>query len=130
MPGFIEEVRVADLIFAGPIAEITAFTFSLISFSLNDFFPTTRCMMGAFGSVLKFIPPFDNLSIVFSGSCVTVPALGFGIRPFGPKTLATLASFGIISGFATKTSKSILPFSISSRSLSSAIFILRVLPLP
>jgi hypothetical protein len=49
-------------------------------------------------------------------SLVTVPALGFGIKPLGPKTLAILPKCLIIVGVATQTSKLIatLPFSILS----------------
>ena len=37
-------------------------------------------------------------------SFVTVPVLGFGIKPFGPKILPILPKCGIISGVAIITS--------------------------
>ena len=51
-----------------------------------------------------------------SKSGVTVPALGFGIKPLGPRTLAILPKCLIIVGVATTVSKSraTLPFAISS----------------
>ena len=43
-------------------------------------------------------------SIAFATFGVTVPVLGFGIKPLGPKSLPTLPNKGIISGVATITS--------------------------
>ena len=42
-------------------------------------------------------------------STVTVPVLGFGIRPRGPSTLPSLPTTRIMSGVATTASKSIQP---------------------
>jgi hypothetical protein len=44
--------------------------------------------------------------IALATSIVTVPDLGFGINPLGPKTLPNLPTTPIISGVATITSKS------------------------
>ena len=49
---------------------------------------------------------------------VTVPALGEGMRPLGPRTLPSLLITRIMSGLAMATSKSIQPFSISATSSS------------
>src|ERR1041384_7327987 len=43
---------------------------------------------------------------------VTVPALGLGIKPLGPRTLPSLETTRIMSGDATATSKAIQHFSI------------------
>ena len=48
-------------------------------------------------------------------SIATVPALGFGIKPFGPSAFATFARSFMRSGEVTKTSKFIFPFSISAK---------------
>src|SRR5438552_3639439 len=42
-------------------------------------------------------------------SCVTVPDLGFGIRPRGPRTLPNGPTFDIMSGVAIAESKSVHP---------------------
>ena len=42
-------------------------------------------------------------------SCVTVPSLGFGIRPRGPRTLPSRPTTPIMSGVATQRSKFISP---------------------
>ena len=54
-------------------------------------------------------------------SVVTVPALGFGIKPRGPSTRPNLATLGIMSGVAISRSKSISPLlMVSTRSSSPA----------
>jgi hypothetical protein len=58
-----------------------------------------------------------NSLIIASKSSQTVPAFGFGIRPFGHRTFATFHIFLIIAGVAMATSNSILPeATISSKS--------------
>ena len=51
---------------------------------------------------------FDFLT-AFVTSNVTVPVLGFGIKPFGPNTRPSLPTSPIMSGVATITSKSNQP---------------------
>ena len=58
--------------------------------------------------------PFFSSPTVVPISKVTVPALGLGIRPLGPKIFATLLKSFITSGVATKTSKAKVPLDISS----------------
>ena len=52
---------------------------------------------------LRFQPDLISF-IAFVTSIVTVPDLGFGIKPFGPNTLPNLPTTPIISGVATTTS--------------------------
>ena len=52
----------------------------------------------------------------------TVPNLGLGIKPFGPKTLPNLPTLDIMSGVQTKISKSTLPLLISSTRSSDPNF--------
>src|SRR3989344_7932368 len=49
-------------------------------------------------SILNEILPPASSATALSGSGVTVPFLGFGMRPLGPKILAALAILGIMSG--------------------------------
>ena len=61
--------------------------------------------------------------MVDSGLSVSVPFLGLGIRPFGPKILASGKSFGMKAGVAMRISKSILLFFMSFMTELSAIII-------
>ena len=90
--------------------------------------PTVTCMRGNLASALTTVLPASNSLAFFSGSGVTVPALGEGMRPFGPRTLANLASLGMKAGEVTKISNSILPFSISLSSSSVTIATLLAAP--
>ena len=56
--------------------------------------------------------PFLISAIVEGRSVVTVPAFGFGMRPFGHNTFATFARSFMRSGVVTSISNSISPFSI------------------
>ena len=60
-----------------------------------------------------------NSFIALAMSLVTVPALGLGIKPLGPKTLPNFATFGIISGVAISRSNSIFPLLMLSTRSSS-----------
>lgn len=63
-------------------------------------------MMGALGSVLyERVLPADNSLALDSGSAVTVPFFGLGIKPLGPRILAKRASFGMSEGLAKRISK-------------------------
>ena len=73
------------------------------------------------------MPFFSTLNSIFPAlislteleiSVVTVPLFGFGIKPFGPNTLPSFPSSGIISGVATILSTSSHPdLSFSRNSL-------------
>src|SRR3990172_5326113 len=58
-----------------------------------------------------FMEPVENLFASLA-DLISVRFLGFGIRPFGPRSLANGTKAGIISGVAKSTSKSITPFFI------------------
>ncbi|TSC85328.1 MAG: hypothetical protein G01um101416_950 [Microgenomates group bacterium Gr01-1014_16] len=62
------------------------------------------------------------------GSATKVPVLGFGMRPFGPKSLANLSNLGMSSGVARRMSKSIFPDSIWAITLSETMAIFLDLP--
>mmetsp|Transcript_6947 Transcript_6947/g.28280 ORF Transcript_6947/g.28280 Transcript_6947/m.28280 type:complete len:228 (-) Transcript_6947:181-864(-) len=59
------------------------------------------------------LPPLNSPTAVAT-SGVTVPALGLGMRPLGPRARPSLAALGIMSGEAMRRSKSIMPPAISS----------------
>src|SRR5947199_3932556 len=59
------------------------------------------------------LPALTSLTALAT-SIVTVPVLGFGIRPRGPRTLPRRPTPRIISGVATQASKSIQPPAIFS----------------
>jgi hypothetical protein len=55
-------------------------------------------------------PAFDSwMTLGKSSAGTTVPALGFGMRPRGPRTRPNRPAFPIISGVAIATSKSVKP---------------------
>lgn len=86
----------------------TAEIFSVSCLSERDNFPMTKWIKGASFSVLRereFLAAIDLASD--SGSLTIVPVLGLGIRPLGPRTLASLTSLAIWVGVAKRTSKSI-----------------------
>ena len=62
------------------------------------------------------------LSIVPFTSFVTVPVLGFGIKPFGPKTFAILLTTAIMSGVAMITSTSIFSCNAETKSSPPTFF--------
>ena len=82
----------------------------------NEVLPTgawTMPVLSTRNSTLPALISFTALAM----STVTVPVLGFGIRPRGPSTLPSLPTTRIMSGVATTASKSIQPpwiFSTSS----------------
>ena len=62
-------------------------------------------MILALSNLYSILPALIS-SIAFVTSIVTVPALGFGIKPLGPSTRPSLPTTPIMSGVATTTSKS------------------------
>lgn len=70
----------------------------------------------------------ESFLAVASGLSTTVPVFGLGIKPLGPKILASLTSFDIWEGEANSKSKSIMPDSMLATILSSAMAIFRTLP--
>eukprot|EP00205_Picochlorum_sp_RCC944_P000681 CAMPEP_0182607440 /NCGR_PEP_ID=MMETSP1330-20130603/2135_1 /TAXON_ID=464278 /ORGANISM="Picochlorum sp., Strain RCC944" /LENGTH=162 /DNA_ID=CAMNT_0024826049 /DNA_START=56 /DNA_END=544 /DNA_ORIENTATION=+ len=75
--------------------------------------PKAKCTIPPLSALYSTAPA---LSAFTASSTLgeTVPAFGLGISPFGPKTLPSFATFGIMSGVATSLSKSIIPPAISS----------------
>ena len=124
------DFKVTFTIFAFLIAAIKASMLSVNFSGPKEILPTVKCIIGALASVLKLICPPAYFLATSSGFGAIVPFLGFGIKPLGPKTLATLANFAIIVGSATKTSKLIMPFSTSAIKASEAIATRVVLPVP
>ena len=73
-------------------------------------------MIPAFSTRYSTWPPLAALT-ASPTFMVTVPSLGFGIRPLGPSTLPRRPTRPIMSGVAMQRSKSIVPpWTISSRS--------------
>src|SRR5258708_3606158 len=87
-------------------------------------------MRGALASVFMKVSPPSYFFAASSGVFVIVPFLGFGIKPLGPRVLATFASLGIIAGVAKRISKFTFPVSTSEISSSVAIATLKALPVP
>ena len=103
------DVKVALLIFPGPIAKIKAFKFSSSSSDFAESLPTFVWIIGASCSHFSANPS----SFVFKAcaiSSVTVLFLGLGIKPAGPKILAILAKADINFGVEITASKSRLGF--------------------
>src|SRR5450432_1996044 len=72
----------------------------------NDVLPTGAWMMPVLSTRNSTLPALISL-IALATSTVTVPVLGFGIRPRGPSTLPSLPTERIISGVAITASKSV-----------------------
>src|SRR5699024_3962467 len=112
-PGPIVDVRVTlfrywPLTAAGLavlIASISVWKLSANCSSVKEALPIGTWMMFVLSSLYSILPALMSL-IAFGTSIVTVPAFGFGIRPFGPSTRPRRPTTPIISGVATTTSKS------------------------
>mmetsp|Transcript_186 Transcript_186/g.458 ORF Transcript_186/g.458 Transcript_186/m.458 type:complete len:252 (-) Transcript_186:206-961(-) len=87
--------------------------FSCKSSASKDVLPKERCTMPPLSALYSTVPALSALT-ASSTLGDTVPAFGLGMRPLGPKTLPSLATFGIMSGVATSLSKSSMPPAISS----------------
>src|SRR3569623_33758 len=97
-------------------ASTSASKFARRSSAGNDALPIPEWMIPAFSTRYSIWPPLAALTAPAT-SIVTVPSLGFGIRPFGPSTLPRRPTTPIISGVAMQRSKSIVPpWTISIRS--------------
>ena len=82
--------------------------FSTNFWSSKDTFPIGTCTLPALSTRYSTLPALISLTALVT-SIVTVPVLGFGIKPRGPKTRPNLPTSAIISGVATTTSNSIQP---------------------
>src|SRR6266404_5977482 len=94
--------------FARITLEITAVALSTSLSAVNEILPTGTCtnaVLSVRNSTLPALISFTALAM----SKVTVPVLGFGIRPLGPSTLPSLPTDFIMSGVEITASKSVQP---------------------
>ena len=113
MPGPWVVDRVIDLMYV-PFA-VAGFSFHRVSMRAwtlaascsggNDALPIADWMMPAFSTRNSTRPALSSLTALVT-SAVTVPTLGFGIRPRGPRMRPILPTDAIMSGVATSVSKS------------------------
>mmetsp|Transcript_53170 Transcript_53170/g.146862 ORF Transcript_53170/g.146862 Transcript_53170/m.146862 type:complete len:202 (-) Transcript_53170:228-833(-) len=116
MPGPIVEDRVAvfQSLPLQPVGRFFSIVFdSSIKLSSNfsswkSVLPNGTCTMPCLSVRNSSLPALNSFT-ASPGDALTVPALGEGMRPFGPRTLPNLASFGIAGGVAKSTSKSQTP---------------------
>ena len=86
------------------------------SFSANETLPMRAWTMPAFSTRYSILPPLASLTALPTSN-VTVPTLGFGIRPRGPRTRPSLPTAPIMSGVAMTRSKSMKPsWTLATRS--------------
>lgn len=91
----------------------TVWTFSETFLSPRDNLPIDKWMSGASFSHFKLTELRAAMDLARPwGSLTMVPFLGLGMRPLGPKTLASLTNLAIWAGVARRTSKLVRPFSI------------------
>ena len=79
--------------------------FSVSCSSVKEALPTGQWIIFALSKRYSILPALISLT-AFVTSIVTVPAFGFGIKPFGPRTRPKRPTTPIMSGVATTTSKS------------------------
>jgi hypothetical protein len=92
------------------------------SFNLTfpkDNLPRIECIFPCLSFLNSNFPAPISFTIL-DRSSHTLPAFGFGISPFGPRTLAIFPKCLIIDGVATHTSKSIGVFHFSMSPISSS----------
>ena len=94
--------------FARTTASMKAWRFWSSASGANDRFPIGACTIPLLSTRNSIFPALSSLTALAT-SIVTVPALGFGIRPRGPSTLPSGPSWPITSGVATITSVSSQP---------------------
>src|SRR5436309_12730496 len=82
---------------------ITVLAFSTSLSDVNEILPTGTCTRAVLSVRNSTLPALISL-IALATSVVTVPVLGFGIRPFGPRTLPSRPTLFIMSGVAITAS--------------------------
>ena len=93
-----------------------ALKFSTNFSSVNSTLPMLQCTIPDLSVRYWTCPDFAFLT-AFATSFETVPTLGLGIKPFGPRIWPNLLTTFMVSGVAITTSKSKSPFfAISARS--------------
>ncbi len=85
-----------------------AWTFSSSLSSLNEALPTGACTFAPLSTRNSILPALSSFTALVTSN-VTVPDLGFGIRPRGPSTRPSLPTSPIMSGVATIASMSSQP---------------------
>src|SRR6266436_3296811 len=105
---FFRYVPLAPAGLALTTESMRARTLAAMAFSSKLALPTPACTMPAFSTRNSTAPPLASL-IACVTSIVTVPTLGLGIRPRGPKTLPSRPTIPIMSGVAMQRSKLISP---------------------
>ena len=88
------------------IAPIRVSKFSWSFSTPKETLPTGQWMMLVLSRRYSILPAWASVTAL-AASGVTVPALGLGIRPRGPRILPRRPTIPIISGVAMTTSKSI-----------------------
>mmetsp|Transcript_17061 Transcript_17061/g.29185 ORF Transcript_17061/g.29185 Transcript_17061/m.29185 type:complete len:206 (-) Transcript_17061:271-888(-) len=83
------------------------------SSSLKSALPNNTCRLPALSRRYSTLPPLKSFTVPAT-SVVTVPALGLGMSPRGPRTRPSLATLGIMSGVAMSLSNSMKPPAILS----------------
>ena len=90
--------------FALTSASMTVLKFSWSFSAPNDFLPMGTWTMDCLSTLYSTLPALISL-IALVTSMVTVPDLGLGISPLGPRILPIRPTRPIISGVVTMTSK-------------------------
>src|SRR5690606_10248539 len=93
------------------IVWISSFAFSWIFSGLKETLPMLAWIIPNLSTLKSILPAFTSFT-AFPTSRVTVPDLGFGIRPLGPNTLPNLPTLAITLGIVMMTSTSVQPPSI------------------
>src|SRR5690606_31500636 len=97
--------RYVPLAAAGLAFIIASMMVSRFSFSFSvpkDFLPMGTWIMADLSTLYSTLPALMSLTALAT-SMVTVPDLGLGIRPLGPKIRPRRPTIPIISGVATHT---------------------------
>ena len=103
--------------FARTMLSSSAEAFSIRFWAGNETLPTGACTMPVLSTRNSTLPALISVTACATFG-VTVPVLGFGIRPRGPRTLPSLPTARIMSGVATTASKSTQPPAMRSTSSS------------
>ena len=87
------------------MASISTRKFSLSFSAPKETLPKGTCTMAVLSTRYSTLPALMS-AMALATSGVTVPLLGFGMRPLGPRTRPMRPTRPIMSGVATQTSNS------------------------
>jgi hypothetical protein len=104
-------VPLADDGFRRISTEISSWAFSASFDGSNDTFPTLVWMIPVLSTLKSILPAFTSVTALPT-SAVTVPDLGFGISPRGPRIRPSRPTFAMTFGMVMMTSTSVQPCSI------------------